>query len=127
MKKINTLSAAEIHAEAQKIRKASARNNEDFTVDEHDNLTFTEQGKTEFRSHFGKAGIDIRSIKTLDDFYRARQAAAPFFQDRLTAVAKEGEKTLERRLLIAVAAGDDTEADRLERLLDAKNKGIQSV
>jgi hypothetical protein len=37
------------------------------------------------------------------------------------AKVKKGEKTLERRLLIAIAEGNEAEINRLERLVDARN------
>ena len=98
-----------------------------FSVDSEGLLTFTEQGIAEYRSYFGKAGIDIRTIKSLEDFQRARQAASPFFEDRLVAKVKTGDKTLERRVLIAIAEGNQAEIQRLERLLDARKKGITTI
>ncbi len=98
-----------------------------FTVGENNELKFTEQGITEYRSYFGKAGIDIRTVKTLEDFRRARRVAAPYFEERLIAKVKKGEKTLERRLLIAIAEGNNEEHAYLERILDAKAKGIHII
>jgi hypothetical protein len=102
-------------------------NNTYFSLDREGQLTFTEKGIAEYRSYFGKAGIDIRTIKKREDFQRARQAATPFFDDRLVAKVKTGDKTLERRLLIAIAEGNQTEIQRLERLLNAKEKGITAI
>jgi hypothetical protein len=102
-------------------------NNAYFSVNSEGELTFTEQGIAEYRSYFGKAGVDIRDIKSLDDFRRARRAASPFFEDRLVAKVKKGEKTLERRLLIAIAEGNEKEINRIERLLHARNNGIQAI
>lgn len=98
-----------------------------FSIDNEGRLTLTALGISEYRSHFGKAGIDIREIKTLDGYYRARNAASPYFEEFLVSKFKDKEKTLERRLLIAVAEGDDDEAMRLGRLLDARNKGFGLV
>ena len=103
------------------------KNNAYFSVGKHNELKFTEQGIDEYRSYFGKAGIDIRTIKTLEDFQRARRAASPFFEDRLLAKVSKGEKTLERRLLIAIAEGNNEASNRLERLLDAREKGITTI
>lgn len=102
-------------------------NNTYFSVDSEGQLTFTEQGIAEYRSYFGKAGINIRTIRTLEDFQRARQAASAFFEDRLLAKVKTGEKTLERRLLIAIAEGNQAEIKRLERLIDAKENGMTAI
>lgn len=98
-----------------------------FSVDDEGNLTFTELGISEYRSYFGKAGIDIRNVKTLQDYYKARNAASPYFEEFLTSRLKKGPRTLESRLLIAIAEGNDEEAKRLERLLDARNNGIGLV
>jgi len=43
------------------------------------------------------------------------------------AKVKTGDKTLERRLLIAIAEGNQAEIKRLERLLNAKVKGITAI
>ena len=110
------------------MNKADAlTNNAYFSVNNEGQLTFTEQGIAEYRSYFGKAGVDIRNIKSLEDFRRARRVASPFFEDHLAAKVKKGEKTLERRLLIAIAEGNEEESNRLERLVDARNKGIQAI
>ena len=103
------------------------KNNAYFSVGKHNELKFTEQGIEEYRSYFGKAGIDIQTIKTLEDFRRARRVAAPYFEERLIAKVKKGEKTLERRLLIAIAEGNSEEQKCLERILDAKAKGIRTI
>ena len=103
------------------------KNNTYFSVNSEGQLTFTEQGITEYRRYFGKLGIDIRNIKSLDDFRKARQAASPFFEERLVAKIKKSERTLERRLLIAIAEGNETDRERLERLWDAHQKGITSI
>ena len=107
--------------------EADAKDNAYFSVDSKGLLAFTEQGIAEYRSYFGKAGIDIRTIKSVEGFRKARQAASPFFDDHLAAKVKKGEKTLERRLLIAIAEGNEEESNRLERLVDARNKGIQAI
>lgn len=103
------------------------KNNAYFSVDSEGELTFTEQGIAEYRSYFGKAGIDIRSIKTIEDFRLARRNASPFFDNHLTEKIKKGEQSLERRLLIAIAEGNEEESNRLERILDAKEKGITAI
>ena len=96
-----------------------------FTVNEEGQLTFTALGLTEYRHYFGQAGIDIRTVKTLDDYYRARSAASPYFNARLTQRLTHLENSLEKRILLAVANDDDKAYQRLSRLLDARNKGIR--
>ena len=109
------------------MKELVTNNDEDFTVDNDGQLTFTEKGIAEYRSYFGKAGIDIRNIKSMEDYYKARRAASPFFEDRLMARLNKGEQTLEMRILKAIAQGDDKEYHRLERLLQAKRKGITAI
>jgi hypothetical protein len=96
------------------------KHNAYFSVDSKGQLTFTVQGIEEYRSYFGKAGIDIRTIKSLDDFRRARRTASPFFEDRLIHRIKKRRLTLERRLLIAVAEGNDEQINRIEAFLTRK-------
>jgi hypothetical protein len=106
------------------VAKEVPENNPYFSIENEGRLTFTEQGIAEYRRYFGKAGIEIRTIKTLEAFQQARQAASPFFEDHLLAKVKAGDKTLERRLLIAIAEGNQAEINHLERVLDAKENGI---
>jgi hypothetical protein len=96
------------------------KHNAYFSVDSKGQLTFTVQGIKEYRSYFGKAGIDIRNIKALDDFRRARCIAAPFFKERLINRVKRRRLTLERRLLIAVAEGNDEQVNRIQAFLTQK-------
>jgi hypothetical protein len=98
-----------------------------FSVDGEGNLTFTALGLTEHRRYFGQAGIDIRTVKTLDDFYRARRAASPFFNGRLAKRLAPLANTLEKRILLALANDDDPNFQRLSKLLDARDKGIRTV
>jgi hypothetical protein len=63
-----------------------------FSVNSEGELIFTEQGIAEYRSYFGKADVDIRNIKSLEDFRRARRAASPFFEDHLAEKSKMARK-----------------------------------
>lgn len=102
-------------------------NTDYFSVNGEGHLTFTPLGLTEHRSYFGQAGIDIRKVKTLADYYRARRAASPFFNDRLAKRLTPLANTLEKRILLALANDDDPNFHRLSRLLDARDKGIKAV
>ena len=96
------------------------KNNAYFSVNSKGQLTFTVDGIEEYRSYFGKAGIDIRNIKSVDDFRRARRTASPFFEERLIHRIKKRRLTLERRLLIAVAEGNDEQINRIQAFLTRK-------
>jgi hypothetical protein len=80
-----------------------------FSFDSDGNISFTELGITEHRSYFGKAGIDIRTVKTLDDYYLARRTASPFFNEHLVKRLAKLENSFEKRLLLAIAEDDDKE------------------
>jgi hypothetical protein len=102
-------------------------NTDYFSVNGEGHLTFTPLGLTEHRSYFGQAGIDIRKVKTLADYYRARRAASPFFNDRLSKRLMQLENSLDKRALLALANDDHKEFQRLSKLLDARDKGIRTV
>lgn len=91
-------------------------------------IRFTPTGLDELRPLFARASVNIHAIQTETDYLEARRKAAPFFQDHLVAIASNGPKTMERRLLIAIAQGDREEADRLEKALDQRNAlGLKTV
>ena len=50
-----------------------------YLCDSKGNLRFTSQGLSELRLYFAMAGIDIRTIVTKDDYFKARQVASPYF------------------------------------------------
>jgi hypothetical protein len=87
------------------------RETPDYSVDDDGRISFTEQGYKELRHYFGRVGIDIRTIKTWDDYLDARRRAAPFFMDYLSSIARKGPMNAERRLLIS-ALEDDEETYR---------------
>jgi hypothetical protein len=92
---------------------------------EHDGVLLGEEGvrftgrrRAALTSLFGLAGIDIRQVRTREQYVDARRAAAPFFQQWMEHVAASGEMTTERKLLLAVVQGDDGEVARLQSRLE---------
>jgi hypothetical protein len=98
---------------------------EDFeqwrTMIEADGLVVSADGRVRFsatrredlRILFGLAGIDIATIRTMEQYVRARDASRPYFGQWLSHVASRGRRTRERQLLIAIAEGDTQRAERL--------------
>ncbi len=91
-------------------------------------IEFTAEGLRSLRGHFGRAGIDIRGIATEAQFRDAWRRAAPGLNDTLIAMARNGNMTLERRLLVAVAQGNATLADELSTRLAQRQKiGLECI
>jgi hypothetical protein len=82
-------------------------------------LRFSTKRRAALTTYFGMAGIDIRSIRTKEQYLAARKAAAPFFQPWLERLAQSGPMTLERRMLLAAVRGDVAETERLRAELGA--------
>lgn len=80
-----------------------------FLQDELGNIRFTSKGINELTSYFAQAGIDIRCINTVDEYYLAREAAAPYFENWLEEKASEWPDTDQYRLL-RTAVFDNSEA-----------------
>lgn len=68
-------------------------------------IRFTEEGLRELGPYFARAGIDVRSITTLDSYLAARRAAGPYLMEHLHSVAAHGPMTPARQALIAVVEG----------------------
>ena len=88
-------------------------------VSDDGRVRFTAQRREDLRSLFGLAGIDIRTIRTVDDYLTARARASPYLQKWIENIAKRGALTRERQLLMAVTRGDSGEVDRLRAALSA--------
>ena len=80
-------------------------------------VRFSRARYDDLRSLFGLAGIDIATIRTMEQYLRARDASRPFFGQWLSHVARDGRMTDERRLLIAIAEGDEEGSKRLREQL----------
>jgi hypothetical protein len=99
-----------------------------FTSDAEGQIQFTPEGIRTLRAHFGRAGIDIRTISNEAQFHEAWNRASPYLNDTLLAIAKNGTWTLERQLLVAVMKGDTALADTLKARLERRQRlGLRSV
>ena len=68
-------------------------------------IRFTEEGLRELGPYFARAGIDVRSIATLDSYLAARRVAVPYLIEHLRSVAANGRMTPARQALVAVVEG----------------------
>jgi hypothetical protein len=62
-----------------------------------DNIRFTSAGIEEYRSLFGRAGIDIATIKTRSEFNSARDKSQSYWAEDLRKMVK-GHKDIEEIL-----------------------------
>jgi hypothetical protein len=79
-------------------------------------VRFTAARREDLRLLFALAGIDIRTIRTMDAYLRAREASRPYFGQWLSTIARRGPRTAERQLLIAIVEGDVADAAERARL-----------
>ncbi|MCB1778165.1 MAG: hypothetical protein KDI50_12095 [Candidatus Competibacteraceae bacterium] len=89
--------------------------------DKSGHFAFTERGADQYRKRFARFGIRVETIHTLEDFQDALALSQAAFIDELVAIARNGPRSLERNLLIAVARGDKAEHQRLLRLVKRRN------
>jgi len=79
-----------------------------YLADTTGKLRFTEQGLAELRRYFSKAGIDINKIESVEEYYRARQQASPYFMEWMAERAKQWPDTEQFQLLRGVILGERT-------------------
>lgn len=92
-----------------------------INVDENGNLSFTEAGDTHHRDYFAYVGIDINTIKTLDQYQQARAIAEPHFLAYLADTLTKGKKGLEYRALELCLTGNDEELQRIKKIIQRRN------
>jgi hypothetical protein len=91
-----------------------------------DRLHFTNPGLARFRKRFALAGIDIRGIKTRDQFVLAMRASFPYWWGRIVAQiaakpSRSYRQRIERGCIVAIMLGDRDETKRLTAILDRLN------
>jgi hypothetical protein len=102
---------------------------EECVVESGEQIRFTAKGRLRYSERFGKAGVDIRTIKTRSQF---KQALEQSFHVEMEAFVEHLDSSegnaLEKALLAAIALGDSDEADRLSKLLERRNQlGLKTV
>jgi hypothetical protein len=96
-------------------------------------VLFTPVGIRRYRERFARAGFDIAKINDAEDLQRALEGSVHVEAECLVGVSAErrspcDEDPLERAILNAARAGDETEAERLSRKLDHRRRaGLSAV
>jgi len=92
----------------------------DYRVAADGSIELTPEGRAFYTAYFGYAGIDIRRIKTYEEFHRAERQAFPFLFDFMAQRLKKRPQTLETRALLAVCRSDWDACDRTLRQLKTR-------
>lgn len=66
-------------------------------------IAFNSEAKHELAEYFSMAGINLDSIKTHDDYLRARKKASPYFMEWLSLRAEQWPKDNEQYTLLKQA------------------------
>lgn len=91
-----------------------------FTSGPESRIRFIETGKKEVAPLFAMAGVDINTIKTIDELKQAYEISSPHMGQHHLNIAQNGKPSMERNALIAVVKGKYEEADRIIDLLQQK-------
>ena len=70
-----------------------------YLADTNGKLRFTKRGLTELQAYFARAGIDIHKIDTVEEYYRARRQASPYFLEWMAERARKWPDTGQFQLL----------------------------
>ena len=85
-------------------------------------IAFTEEGRYCLGIRFGLAGIDIRDIRTREQYARAMEKSRPWLNEYLAFLAANGEMNADRRALLAVARGEYEKADAILHRRDSSDR-----
>lgn len=96
---------------------------EDFVVDAAGTLRYTKAGRERYRARFGKAGLDIRAIHTIEQHGEALRASFNFLLADLHSETARKPRTTGREALLALLRG---ERDLGKRLLDRVKRRSRS-
>ena len=99
-----------------------------YTVDDAGNIFFTPEGLEELAPYFHYAGIDIKTIKTKQQYLDARTQARPYFWDWMIKTTGDVPDTLEGRALMAIVKRDFQAFDTLRDKIDQRNRlGLKRI
>lgn len=90
-----------------------------YLSDLQGHLRFTQAGVKALTPYFAMAGIDIRQIKTIEEYQHARERASPYFTTWLAQRIAKWPATPEFNLLKAATLGTPGE---IEKILQQLNK-----
>ena len=92
----------------------------DYLADTEGRLRFTETGRRALAPYFAMAGIDIREIKTVAEYRRARAAASPYFTLWLAQRTEQWPDRPEFNLLKAATLGGPEAVEKIVNQWDAQ-------
>ena len=93
--------------------KEILRAHENYYLYKDGSFRFTQKGIIYYRPGFAHIGIDIRSIKTLDDFTHAIRQSRRYESNDITKSLDSCKDQLQADVLRAVLTGNYEESDRL--------------
>ena len=70
-------------------------------------IAFNSEAKRELTEYFSMAGVNIESIKTYEDYLKARKKASPYFKEWLLFRAEEWPEENEQYRLLKKALFDE--------------------
>lgn len=80
-----------------------------YLLGPHGEIRFTREGVERLQPLFNLAGINIKEIKTIGDYLRAREQASPYFIRHLEARASKWPETEQYKLLRVAIFGNEAE------------------
>ena len=98
-----------------------------YLADLDGRLRFTALGRKELTPYFAMAGIDIRTIKTVPEYHRAREMASPFFMAWLERRTAEWGDSYQFKLLKAATFGAQGDIEQALSQLDQKLGGEDGI
>ena len=95
---------------------------EECIIRSGEQVRFTAKGRAHYQAQFGKVGIDISQIKTMEQYNHALDASWPVALAELAQfVADYPSHSIEKACLLALLIGDMPEFERLRGLLERRN------
>ena len=104
----------------------TARNPQPLFIADGERIRFTSAGVAYFGDRFARCGIDIRAVKTRAHALAALEESFPYeWQALVGEIAahkpKNPRERVEREYLVAIALGDNDQAQTLRTRLDRLN------
>jgi len=93
-----------------------------FEIDSHGDFHFTKAGKARYLPLLQRIGVDINSITTLERFRLARRIILTMQMEELEKEMTNTHSSLDQRWLLAFVLGNESESERLGRLIKRRHK-----
>jgi len=83
-----------------------------YLLDDCGNIRFTREGLDHLSPLFELAGIDIKNVRTMQDYQQARKQASPYFLQHLSDRVLTWPDTDQFRLLKTAILGNEKDLQR---------------